>query len=336
NYINQYASKLIGIEAKDALGKHLNEAVKIVDMRSGKIVKIPFESALRSGKPLLNRNHSVLISAANKETHVSFDISPFKDGKAKKTGVLFVIRDNSASSRIQEKSEQKLKKTQEELEQFIYIASHDLQEPLRMVQSYVQLLEKRYKSKLDSDADEFISYAVNGVSKMKNILADLLAYSRLNTKKDEFTETDCNELVKGIADNFNAKAETKAEFKIGALPAIRCDANQLFQLFYQLIDNAVKFSGAGSRVVKINGERNEDSWHFSVEDNGIGIDMKYSEKIFSMFQRLHNNEYPGTGIGLAMCRKIAENHGGEIRLESETGKGSIFHFTIAAGRESEI
>jgi len=336
NYINQYASNLIGVDAKDVLGKHLNDAVKIVDIKTGKNVKIPFELALKNQEPLLNWNHSILVSAGNKETHVSFDVTPFNDGKAKKPGILFVIRDNSKTSKKQEETELKFKKTQEELDQFIYIASHDLQEPLRMVSSYVQLLEKRYRGKLDSDADEFITYAVNGVSKMKNILADLLVYSRLNTKKEEFTETDCGELVKGITHNFSVKADTKALFEIGELPVIKCDANQIIQLFYQLIDNAVKFNESADRVVKISCSRGENSWRFSVEDNGIGIDMKYSEKIFSMFQRLHNNEYPGTGTGLALSRKIVENHGGEIRLESEIGKGSIFHFTIAAAKDSEI
>ncbi len=336
NYVNPFASKLIGIDVKDALGKRLEEAVKIRDLRTGKTVSIPFELVLKNNSPLINRNHSVLISAGNVETHVSFDVSPLSDDNAKEPGILLVLRDNTAQTEALEEANQKLVKVQEELDQFIYIASHDLQEPLRMVSSYVQLLEKRYRGELDSDADEFITYAVNGVSKMKNILTDLLTYSRLNTKREEFTETNCNELADGIARNFGAKTETSADFRIGPLPVIMCDANQVYQLFYQLIDNAVKFSEPGKRIIRVSGESGGDAWKFSVEDNGIGIDKKYSEKIFSMFQKLHGCEYPGTGIGLALCRKIAENHGGKIWLESEPGKGAKFFFTISAGKDSEL
>ncbi len=335
NFINPFAEALIDESSESVLGKQLTDVVKIWDEETGKLVHIPFESVLKDKKPVFNRNHSILLSGNKKKTHISYDITPIEDNETAKQGVLLVIRDVKHTDKSGIDAEVRLKKAEKELEQFIYIASHDLQEPLRMVTSYVQLLEKRYKGKLDKDADEFIGYAVNGVSKMKNILNDLLSYSRLNTRKEEITEVDLNQLVEGIVSSYKSRYKAnhaqKVEFEIKDLPAIKCHGGQIIQLFCHLIDNAVKFNNSDLRTVKISSKRSPNKWNFSVHDNGIGIDSKYADKVFSMFQRLHSEaEYPGTGVGLALCKKIVEIHGGEIWLESGLGKGSTFHFTLTS------
>jgi PAS domain S-box-containing protein len=334
NFINPFAEALIGASSENVLGKQLTDVIKIWDEETKRLVDIPFESVLKNKKPLINRNHSILISG-KKKTPISYDISPLEDKETTKQGVLLVIRGVKTSGKSGCDAEQKLKKTEKELEQFIYIASHDLQEPLRMVTSYVQLLEKRYKGKLDKDADEFIGYAVSGVNRMKNILSALLSYSRLNTRKEEISEIDLNQLIDGIVNSYKSRYKAnhaaKVEFEIENLPVIKCNGGQIIQLFCHLIDNAVKFNNSDLRTVMISSRRSGNMWNFSVHDNGIGIDSKYADKVFSMFQRLHSGaEYPGTGVGLALCKKIVEIHGGEIWLESYPGKGSIFHFTLTS------
>jgi len=208
-----------------------------------------------------------------------------------------------------------LKRSNAELEQFAYVASHDLQEPLRMVSSFTQLLSKRYKDKLDSDANEFISYAVEGANRMQRLINDLLSYSRINTKGKPFEETDCGEILGHVRANLHVAIE-----KSGAL---------IMRLFQNLVDNAIKFSDKEAPRIHVSAEAKDNKWVFSVQDNGIGIDPQYHERIFLIFQRLHGKEeYPGTGIGLAICKRIVERHGGKTWVESEPQKGSAFYFTI--------
>jgi PAS domain S-box-containing protein len=235
-------------------------------------------------------------------------------------------------------TEEKLKRTiielersNAELERFAYVASHDLQEPLRMVSSYVQLLERRYKDKLGPDADEFINYAVDGAARMQKLIKDLLAYSRLGTREKQFGVVDAGVAFLKAQENLKgAIEEKKAEIKSGSLPKIKADEVQVIQLFQNLLSNSLKFSGKeGPCVIEISAEKKAGEWQFCIRDNGIGIDKKYFEKIFIIFQRLHAvGEYPGTGIGLAICKRIVENHGGRIWLESEEGRGAAFYFTI--------
>jgi light-regulated signal transduction histidine kinase (bacteriophytochrome) len=210
------------------------------------------------------------------------------------------------------------------------VASHDLQEPLRMVASYIQLLQKRYKGNLDKDADEFINYAVDGVVRMKALINDLLIYSRVNTQEFPLEPVDCNKIIDHVRHNLNAAIkESSAEVISETLPTVYGNQLQLTQLFQNLISNAIKFKRDVSPVVKISSKKTSDEWIFTVQDNGIGIEAEYADKIFIIFQRLHNfNEYPGTGIGLAICKKIVEKLGGHIWVESEVGKGSTFNFTI--------
>jgi PAS domain S-box-containing protein len=223
-----------------------------------------------------------------------------------------------------------LERSNKELEQFAYVASHDLQEPLRMVASYTQLLSKRYKGKLDSDADEFISYAVDGANRMQMLINDLLDYSRVGTRGKDFVMTKFDDVLeKTLGDLKKAVEESGAKVTIDPLPSLMSDEGQIGQLFQNLISNAIKFRGDDPPQIHISSEKNENKWIFSVRDNGIGIDSEYSNRIFEIFQRLHSKEeYAGSGIGLAICKKIVERHGGNIWIESEPGKGSTFYFTI--------
>ncbi len=225
-----------------------------------------------------------------------------------------------------------LVRSNSDLQQFAYVASHDLQEPLRMVASYTQLLAKRYKGRLDADADEFIGYAVDGASRMQRLINDLLAYSRMTTQGKIFERVDCNVLLEEVLSNLRlAVEESRAVVTHGPLPTVMADGGQLGQLFQNLIGNGIKFHGEEPPRVYVSAERRTHEWLFSVRDNGIGVDPQYAERIFVIFQRLHNREeYPGTGIGLAMCKKIVERHGGRIWVKSQTGQGATFHFTLPA------
>jgi signal transduction histidine kinase len=228
------------------------------------------------------------------------------------------------------RSNRELEQSNRQLEQFAYVASHDLQEPLRMVSGYTQLLWRRYKEKLDADAAEYIGFAVDGAKRMHGLINDLLAYSRFGTKNTEFARTDCEVVLDRVLKNLEAAAaETNAVITHSPLPIVTADAQQLAQLFQNLIGNGIKYHGSGPPAVHVGCERKGDAWIFSVKDNGIGIDPQYAERIFVIFQRLHTREqYPGTGIGLAICKKIVERHGGRIWVDSEPGKGSTFYFTV--------
>ena len=233
-------------------------------------------------------------------------------------------------------AEDKLKETLDDLgrsnrdlEQFAYVASHDLQEPLRMVGSYVQLLSRRYRGKLDSDADEFIDYAVDGAKRMQGMINDLLTYSRVGTKGKPFEPTDCEIILDQALTNLSmAISESSAVVTHDPMPTVMADNTQLVQLFQNLIGNAIKYSGKETPNIHIFAEKKLDNWVFSVKDNGIGIDPKYWEYVFNLFKRLFDKEYSGTGIGLAVCKRIVERHGGRIGVDSEPEKGSTFYFTI--------
>jgi PAS domain S-box-containing protein len=231
-------------------------------------------------------------------------------------------------------AKEKLERSNRDLEQFAYIASHDLQEPLRMVASYTQLLAQRYGEKLDQDARDFINYAVDGATRMKQLIEDLLSYSRVTSKGRPAAAVDTRNSVAQAVRNLElAISETQAEIVCGNLPTVRADAVQVAQIFQNLFGNAVKFHtpGVPPRIC-VDAHRSPDyprCWLFRVTDNGIGIEPKFFDRVFAIFQRLHTRrEYPGTGIGLAVCQKIVDRHGGRIWIESEPGKGTRILFTL--------
>jgi light-regulated signal transduction histidine kinase (bacteriophytochrome) len=249
--------------------------------------------------------------------------------------VTAAIRDISvrtaAEANLRQKIEE-LNRSNEELGQFAYIASHDLQEPLRMVASYTQLLSKRYKGQLDADADEFIGFAVDGASRMQRLIEDLLAYSRVATTGSELRDTSSElALEQALQNLYWAIKDSGALVTHDPLPGVQADETQLVQLFQNLVGNAIKYQVSGIPEVHISAtKRDETSWNFAVKDNGMGIDPQYFERIFGMFQRLHKrNEFSGTGVGLAICKKIVERHGGRLWVESQLGQGSTFGFALA-------
>lgn len=223
-----------------------------------------------------------------------------------------------------------LERSNREIEQFAYVASHDLQEPLRMVASFLQLLARRYQGRLDADADEFIRIAVDGAHRMKTLIDGLLDYSRAGGKQQEFQPSNCTFILEEALTNLRLIIEESGAIVVHEpLPTLMVDANQLRQVFQNLIGNAIKFRGSACPTVHVTAKQQAESWTFCVRDNGIGIDTQFADRIFVAFQRLHTaKEYPGTGIGLAICKKIVERHGGRIWVESALGQGSAFYFTL--------
>jgi PAS domain S-box-containing protein len=231
-----------------------------------------------------------------------------------------------------------LERSNADLEQFAYVASHDLSEPLRTVAGFAQLLQKRYEGRLDADADEFIGYTVDGVNRMQALIDDLLAFSRVGRGDRELTDVDAGGAARRALEALTAPlAETGADVEIGELPTVRGDDRELSQLFQNLISNAVKFHSDEPPRVRVTAAIEPDGteWQFAVADNGIGIEPRYTERIFKMFQRLHRrDDYPGTGVGLAICKKIVEHHGGRLWVEPNAGGGSVFRFTLAVSEST--
>jgi PAS domain S-box-containing protein len=246
-------------------------------------------------------------------TGVCFDVTSIQEGAEE-----HIVKLNEA-----------LLKSNNDLSQFAYVASHDLQEPLRMVTSFTQLLQMKYSDKLDREANEYINFAVEGSKRMYELLNGLLSYSRVQTKGADFIEISMETVVRKVMENLRLLiGETRAKISVGKLPVVKADESQMIQLMQNLIDNSIKFCKR-KPVIKISCRNNGGMSIFSVRDNGIGIEPQYFDRIFMIFQRLHlKDEYKGTGIGLAVCRKIVERYGGELWVESVYGKGSTFSFSI--------
>jgi light-regulated signal transduction histidine kinase (bacteriophytochrome) len=242
------------------------------------------------------------------------------------------VKRKQAELALEERAKE-LARSNSDLEQFAYVASHDLQEPLRMVAGYVQLIERRYKDKLDADANDFIGFAVEGAQRMQRLINDLLSYSRVGRRVSELTPVDAEIAFTHALESLRTTVEECAgTVTHDPLPTkVWADETQLEQLLQNLVTNALKFKGAESPRVHVSAERRGADWLFSVRDNGIGIDPEYFDRIFVIFQRLHGRqEYPGTGIGLAICKRIVDRHGGRIWVESTPGAGSTFYFTLPA------
>jgi light-regulated signal transduction histidine kinase (bacteriophytochrome) len=244
--------------------------------------------------------------------------------------MLNILEDVDIEKLKVEQVNSELARSNRDLEQFAYVASHDLQEPLRIVASFTQLLGHRYRGKLDTDADEFIAFVVDGASRMQSMINDLLAYARLGSKGRTVEAVDCRRVLdRALANLESAIEESDARVTIDPLPTVTANTTELLQLFQNLISNAIKFRGEKPLVVHVSAERIGPEWVFAVRDNGIGIAPEHADRIFVIFQRLNpRDRYAGTGIGLAICRKVVERHRGRIWVESELGSGSTFSFTI--------
>jgi light-regulated signal transduction histidine kinase (bacteriophytochrome) len=268
---------------------------------------------------------------------ISCTARPLRDATQTITGAVVAIQDITAKKHAEQALQRQaaeLARSNAELQQFAYVASHDLQEPLRMVASYTQMLAKRYQGRLDAQADEFIGFAVDGAHRMQRLISDLLTYSRVGTRGRQPRQVPSGDAVGRALHHLQAAIiESDATVIRGQLPEVLADELQLTQLFQNLVGNAIKFRGVTAPRVEITAARDDDAWHFAVRDNGIGLEPQYAERIFGMFQRLHTPaEYPGSGIGLAICKRIVERHGGRIWVESALGEGSCVHVTLPAAQ----
>jgi PAS domain S-box-containing protein len=325
---NRGAEKQYGYSAEEVLG--MNIAMLSVKGHADDFQLVTARAA--SGEHI-EQFETVRSRKDGRRIHVSLTVSPISDEMGRIISISIISRDISrrkrAEAELKRKSEE-LTRSNTELEQFAYIASHDLREPLRTITSYVQLLDSRYRSQLDGEALEFITFAVDGAKRMDQLIQDLLTFSRVGNAKLEFARVSVQDTLDIVLVHLQDTIEReKAEITWDVLPEVKANQTQLVQLFQNLIGNAIKFRGTEKPRIHIAAKRHKQGWLLSVKDNGIGIDPKYSEKIFIIFQRLHaRGQYEGTGIGLAICKKIVERHGGEIWLESEPGQGSVFNFTI--------
>jgi len=320
--INPAFEELTGFKRENVIGKLKSE---IIPEDTVDWVKIYGRVALEDVSIHFNEYSSAL----NKH----YDVLAFSPAKNQ-----FAVIFNDITHRVKIENELKetlkqLKLSNSELEQFAYIASHDLKEPLRIITSFLQLLQRRYTDQLDEDATDFINFAVDGSIRLHELIDDLLLYSKINTSTGEFTCVDMNDVLKVVETNLDILIkENDANITSEKLPKIWADKNQMIQLFQNLINNSIKYRGIQSPKIHISALNDEDKWIFSVEDNGIGIPSKYVEQIFKIFKRLHDShEYNGTGIGLAISKRIVEKHGGSIWVDTERINGTKFNFSIRSG-----
>ncbi|MDD3364209.1 MAG: ATP-binding protein [Syntrophomonas sp.] len=321
--LNETAAQRLNMKLEDIIGRHVNEVFPL-DVARNRMEYI--SKLVETGEP---------VKFQDKRDNLYFDNSMFpildQDGKVE---MLAVFSHDITEHKLAEiqilRQKEELEISNKELEQFAYVASHDLQEPLRKIASFITLLERRYKGAIDADADRYIHYVVDGATRMQGLINDLLTYSRVGKQNDvEQTIVDCNQVISHVLrDMEHAINENSAQIIIDDLPNICGNSVQLRQLFMNLLSNALKFKAQRIPEIHIKAEQQGAVYVFSVADNGIGIEPEYKERIFQMFQRLHTKEeYPGTGIGLAVCKKIVELNGGQIWFESLYGVGTVFHFS---------
>jgi PAS domain S-box-containing protein len=325
---NPGAERLYGFSEKDALGNSITMIITPdnfheVNYILGKVTK--GESIESYETKHLKKDKTVI--------DVSVSVSPIEDASGVIMGASTIARDITFKKRVEEelkKYAEELAMSNEELYVFSYAASHDLQEPLRTIQSFVNLLNEKYKNRLDDEVNEYIEAADDGVSRMYRLITDFLMYSRVGSQSAVMEDVDCDEALKDALANVKvAIKESKAKIKQYSLPSIYGNRLQMTQVFQNLISNAIKYKGERAPFIEISATKRDGLWVFSVTDNGIGIEQWFSERIFIVFQKLHDHKkYPGSGIGLALCKRIVEKHGGKIWFESEVGKGSTFYFTI--------
>ena len=337
--------KLIGLDGKlqmmNRSGLDMIEVESLDQVKglpvSGLIAPEDLDAFNALGEKVFNGGAGTLefgmIGAKGRRLRLETHAVPLRDEKGEITALLGITRDVTEKRKSEEALKEtldELTRSNKELEQFAYVASHDLQEPLRMVASYLQLIARRYRERLDPDADEFIGFAVDGATRMQKMINDLLALSRVGTRGKPFLPTDSGEaLANALRDLGVAIEESGATVTHDPLPTVDADESQLTLLFQNLIGNAVKFRGDRPPRIHVSARREEDGWVFAVRDNGVGIDPQYFERVFVIFQRLQaGGMSKGTGIGLAICKKIVERHGGRIWVESAPDEGATFCFTL--------
>jgi PAS domain S-box-containing protein len=326
---NEGATRIKNWHEEEILGRHLS-LFYLPDAAADGLPARDLERAASAGR------HAAEIWQLRKDGSkfmAEVIISAIRNDSGTLLGFSTVTRDITERRRSEEQLQTtllELERSNKDLEQFAYVASHDLQEPLRMVSSYTQLLAQRYEGQLDERAKKYIDYAVDGAVRMQRLINDLLAYSRVSTQGKTLEIIDSQVTLDEALFNLSAAVEENlVAVNRSSLPRVRADAAQLAQLFQNLVSNAIKFRGVAAPEVHVSALDLGSDWRFSVQDNGIGIEARYADKVFVIFQRLHTRlEYPGTGIGLAMCKRIVERHGGRIWFESEPGKGSTFYFTL--------
>ncbi len=291
-------------------------------------------NVMERNEPVLGIDEPVLKADGTRSTILTSKV-PLLNSERKVIGLLGIFTDITEIKRLEaflKKQAYELRRSNHDLEQFAYLASHDLQEPLRMVSCYVGLLERNYRDKLGPDANEYIGYILDGTTRMRNLIDDLLLYSRATTQGKEFRKVNFNTVLKQVINNLQVTIrERGAVITSDILPVVKGCSTQLFQLMQNLLSNAIKFCDARRPEIQVTASMLGEKWLFRVRDNGIGIEEEFSEHIFEIFRRLHGQEkYPGTGVGLSLCKKIVENHEGEIWVEPGGGKGSTFNFTLPA------
>ena len=332
-FINKAAAEMLGHEPEELLGKNMHDMIhhSRPDNSPYPVSECPIFQAFKLGQKCLV-DTEVLWRRDRSSFPATYSSNPLIKGNTI-IGAVVTFRDITERKKTEEelkKLAEDLLRSNQELQHFAYVASHDLQEPLRMISSYVQLLARRYKGNLDADADVFIAYAVDGAKRMQNMITGLLTYARIGTREGELRQVDFEAALYASLENISVSIEESgAVVTHDAMPSLLADETQIIQLFQNLISNAIKFRGSGPPLIHVSAERSGKEWVFSVSDNGIGIEPQYLDRIFKIFQRIHGrDEYPGTGIGLAVCKRIVERLGGRIWLESEFGKGSTFYFTL--------
>jgi PAS domain S-box-containing protein len=332
--VNASLAEILGYPPQELVGRTVKEISHPEDrdvtdarrgrMHAGEVDAVHFEKRYLRKDGLTIWADLTISPVRGPDGRTQYEIAIFED-----------ITERKEAEEALRAAHEELKRSNAELEQFAYVASHDLQEPLRMVSSYTQLLQRRLGPGLDSDTSEFMGYIVDGAARMKQLIEDLLAYSRVGTRGKEFGPFACEDaLGRALANLRAAIEETRAEVTHDALPAVEGDDAQVAQLFQNLVGNALKFRGREPPRVHVGVAARDGEWEFTVRDNGIGIEPQYFGRIFMVFQRLHSQgDYAGTGIGLAICKKVVERHGGSIWVESRPGEGSTFHFTLPKGRQ---
>ncbi len=326
-YVNHAMARMLGYSELEMFGRSLFDFMDESEKQKA------LDNVDRRKQGIGEQHEFKFKSKDGKDIWTDMSTSPVMDSQGNLLSCCALVYNITSRKEAEQQMLQlteELKRSNEELEQFAYVASHDLQEPLRAVISYTQLLAQRYQGNLDAKADKYINYVVDGATRMQQLINDLLAYSRLGTRGQDFEPADCKAAVEKSLCNLQiAIAEKKAVITYDSLPIVMADEFQLVQVFQNLIGNAVKFCRQELPLIHISAAQNDSEWQFSVRDNGIGIDPEYVDRIFIIFQRLHSRrEYSGTGIGLAICKRIVERHGGRIWVESQEGKGASFYFTI--------